>query len=108
MTVKISVMILAALGSLYTIFLNVVRRRSANNPTPANVADVYDAETYAKWKEYGAEHSRLELIFSILTGVITLAMLFTNVYAVWRERVCSTVGGGNIGNSRGICCGYSA
>lgn len=83
MTVKISVMILAALGSLYTIFLNVVRRRSANNPTPANVADVYDAETYAKWKEYGAEHSRVELIFSILTGVITLAMLFTNVYAAF-------------------------
>lgn len=83
MTVKISVMILAALGSLYTIFLNIVRRRSANNPTPANVADVYDAETYAKWKEYSAEHSRLELIFSVLTGVITLAMLFTDVYAAF-------------------------
>ncbi len=83
MTIKIAVMILAALGSLYPIFLNIARRRSANNPTPASVSDVYDAETYARWKAYNAEHCKLELIFAILTGVITLAMLFTNVYAAF-------------------------
>ena len=83
MTIKVSVIVLAALGSLYAIFLNVVRRRSANNPTPESVSDVYDAETYARWKSYNAEHCKLELIFAILTGVVSLAMLFTNVYAAF-------------------------
>ena len=83
MTIKVSVIVLAALGSLYAICLNVVRRRSANNPTPESVSDVYDAETYARWKSYNAEHCKLELIFAILTGVVSLAMLFTNVYAAF-------------------------
>lgn len=83
MTIKVSVIVLAALGSLYAIFLNVVRRRSANNPTPESVSDVYDAETYARWKSYNAEHCKLELIFAILTGIVSLAMLFTNVYAAF-------------------------
>ncbi len=83
MTIKITVLILAAVGSLYTIFLNVIRRRSANNPTPDNVSDVYDAETYTRWKKYNAEHCKIELIFAILTGIITLAMLFTDVYAAF-------------------------
>ena len=86
MTIKITVMLLAALGSLYSIFLNIARRRSANNPTPANVADVYDAETYERWKKYNAEHCRLELIFAVLTGVVTLVLLLTNVYAAFAAR----------------------
>ena len=35
---------------LYGLFLDIVRYRSARNPIPQNVADVYDTETYLKWK----------------------------------------------------------
>ena len=43
--IKFVVILLAVLGNAYSIFLKVLRYRSANNPVPANVADIYDAET---------------------------------------------------------------
>lgn len=83
MVIKITVIALALLGGLYNIVLDVVRRRSANNPTPEKVADVYDAETYQKWKEYSAEHSRLNIISGIVTLIITFVLLITNVYSAF-------------------------
>lgn len=81
MTEKIIVILLAFVGSLYALILNVVQYRSANNPTPANLADVYDAETYEKWKRYSAEHSRLSIISALITCIVTVAMLLSDVYA---------------------------
>lgn len=81
MTFKIIFIICALLGGAYSIILNVVKHRSANNPTPENLSDVYDAETYAKWKAYSAEHSRLDIISSSVSCAITLALLISNAYA---------------------------
>ena len=83
MTLKISVIIIALLGSLYTLILNIVEHRSANNPTPENLSDVYDAETYEKWKKYRAEHSRLATIFTVIGALVTVALLFTDLYAIF-------------------------
>ena len=83
MTVKTGVILLAAIGILYNIILNIVRYRSANNPTPENLTDVYDAETYIKWKKYSAEHCRLSIISSIISLAITVILLCTNVYAAF-------------------------
>ena len=81
--IKIGILALVLLGSLYKIALSIVRYRSANNPTPANVADVYDAETYQTWKKYSAEHCRLELASNIVSLAITLLLLGTNAYAAF-------------------------
>ena len=62
----LAVLIVLIIGA-YKIALNVVRYRSANNPTPECVSDVYDAETYKKWKKYGAEHSVLSIISDAAT-----------------------------------------
>ena len=35
---------------LYQMALAVIHMRSARNPVPVNVADVYDPETYRKWR----------------------------------------------------------
>ena len=83
MTAKWIILLLALLGSTYSIVLEIVRYRSANNPTPENVSDVYDAETYQTWKKYSAEHCRLNLISSVVTGVLTLVLLATDVYAAF-------------------------
>lgn len=83
MTLKISVIIIALLGSLYTLILNIVERRSANNPTPENLSDVYDAETYQKWKKYSAEGCRLNIVFTVIGAVITVALLFTDLYSIF-------------------------
>ena len=50
MNFKIAILILLVLSKAYSLMLGIVRRRSANNPTPENVADVFDAETYASGK----------------------------------------------------------
>ena len=83
MTFKWSILLLALLGSAYSIVLEIVKYHSANNPTPENVSDVYDAETYQTWKKYSAEHCRLSLIAAVVTCVVTLAMLYTDVYAAF-------------------------
>ena len=43
---KIPVLIIITAVYLYNLLLDVIRMRSAANPIPANVADVYDGETY--------------------------------------------------------------
>ena len=83
MTLKIGIILLAVFGSLYTLVLNLVQHRSANNPTPENVADVYDAESYQKWKQYSAEHSRLAIASTAVTCVLTVLLLCTNAYAAF-------------------------
>ena len=70
-----AILILAFVGILYNLVLAIVQMRSASNPTPANVSDVFDAETYLKWKQYSRERSVLSIVFTCITGAITLAML---------------------------------
>ena len=83
MDFKIFVLIFVALSTAYNIALNIIRYRSANNPTPQNVSDVYDAETYQKWKKYSAEHCRVDIISTAVSGAISLILLATNVYSAF-------------------------
>ena len=75
MNFKILVLILHLLGSAYNLALHIVSYRSAGNPTPANVADVYDAETYSRWKAYSAEKCRLRIVSTILSFLLLFALL---------------------------------
>ncbi len=80
---KLLILLLAAVGWLYNLLLNIVKLRSTGNPTPANVADIYDSTTYQKWKQYSAAHCKLTIGFGLLSGLVTLALLFFNVYATF-------------------------
>lgn len=77
------ILLLVTLEHAYRLFLNVVEHRSAGNPTPANVADVYDAETYQRWKGYSAEKSRLSIVSTAVSFVVLVAMLVTDAYAAF-------------------------
>ena len=79
--IKLAVIIITLIGGLYGIVLNIVQHRSASNPTPDNLKDVYDDETYAKWKKYEAEHSRFSILSSVVTGIVMLALLATDSYS---------------------------
>ena len=72
---------LLTLRHVYELILHLTSRRSAENPTPANVADVYDEETYQKWKRYRAEKGRLGVVNTLLGWVVMMALLYFNVYA---------------------------
>ena len=68
---------------LYNIVLDVIRMRSAKNPIPANVADIYDGETYTKWRSYNAEKTRFSVITSTAAFVISFLLLLFNVHAAF-------------------------
>lgn len=74
-------LILFTLQHAYTLVLNLVQRRSVKNPTPANVADVYDAASYRRWQDYHAENSRLSILRTLVSWVLTMALLGFDVYA---------------------------
>lgn len=78
---KTVVLIAFVLTSVYRALLLFLRYRSADNPTPENVKDVYDAETYARWKQYHAETTALSLIRECASFVLTFLFLITNAYA---------------------------
>lgn len=78
---KILVLALLVLGHGYRLALNILQKRSAGNPVPANVADVYDAETYQRWRAYNGEKSALGIVSTAISLAVTGLLLGLNVYA---------------------------
>ena len=74
-------LILFTLEHVYTLILSLVQHRSAGNPTPANVTDVYDPETYRNWRAYHGEKSRLSILRTIVSWVLTMGLLAGNFHA---------------------------
>ena len=83
MNYRLLIILFLILGTAYDLVLKVVQYRSAGNPTPANVADVYDTETYGKWKRYCADKCRMAIIKTACVFVCDLVLLLTNVYAAF-------------------------
>lgn len=71
------------LSSLYRLVLNIVQFRSAKNPTPACVSDVYDEDTYLKWRKYSADQCRLGIVSTVVTFVCQLILFVTNAYSAF-------------------------
>ena len=68
---------------LYGLFLDILRYRSTRNPIPENVADVYDTDTYMKWKAYHGEKVRFGILSSAAGFVVDLVLILTNAYAAF-------------------------
>ena len=80
---KLLVLLLLTLSAAYRLVLDIVQYKSAGNPIPENVSDIYDAETYATWRRYSAENCRVHLISTILSYFASLTLLFINAYAAF-------------------------
>jgi len=85
MNLKVLAIIIFVVVYLYNLLLSVINMRSAGNPIPANVADVYDRETYQKWRAYHAEKTRFGILTSTVSFVIDLVLLACNIYAAFAE-----------------------
>ena len=83
MGIKAIVLIVLTVVYGYQMLLHMIRMRSVNNPVPANVSDVYDPETYQKWRDYHCEKSRFELITTTVSFVISFLLMALNVYAAF-------------------------
>ncbi len=80
---KLLVIGLMALQTVYSLILHIVQYRSASNPTPENVADVYDSETYLRWKQYSGAHSRLAILSTVLSFILLFVLLVTDAHAAF-------------------------
>ena len=87
---KLLILLIFALSFGYRLALNIVQYRSCSNPIPENVADIYDAETYSKWRKYSGEHCRFSILSTVLSFVVSLVLLCSNAYAAF----ASLFGGG--------------
>ena len=83
MNLKVLVLAAAAVVYLYNLLLNIIRMRSADNPVPENVSDVYDRETYLKWRAYHAEKNRFSVISASASFILEIILLACNVYAAF-------------------------
>ena len=82
MTFKIIAICLVSVSFLFNLFLSFLSFKARNNPIPVDVEDVYDKETYLKWKKYKVEYLVLDLVFSFVSFGITLALLLSNLLSL--------------------------
>ncbi len=80
---KIMFLTLLIVNTIYNLVLHIIEYRSAGNATPKNVADVYDAETYKRWKSYSGEQSRFEIVSTLVSFIVSFLLLLTNAYAAF-------------------------
>jgi STE24 endopeptidase len=71
--------------------MNSIKLQSAKNPTPESVRDIYDAETYAKWRKYSAEHCKLNIISTIVSRSVSLILLATNLNSAFASLFPSNI-----------------
>ena len=82
----IAVIVLAAVY-VYNLILSVISLRSMDNPIPDNVSDVYDQDTYLKWRAYHAESTRFEILTSTVTFVIVLILYGSSAMEVDADKL---------------------
>lgn len=81
MNLKLLVLIVLAVIFLYEQMLELVDR--GVRPLPDSVKDVYDAQTYAKWKEYHLALNRLNLWRNTVSFVVNYLVLALDGYAAF-------------------------
>ncbi|MBR6347628.1 MAG: M48 family metallopeptidase [Spirochaetales bacterium] len=81
MSFKTAALVIVSAVYLYNLALSILKAASSKNPVPENVSDVYDPQTYGKWRAYHAEKSRLSIVTSSVSFVLDLLLLALNVYS---------------------------
>ena len=75
---------------LYSLLLRAIDYRSQRNPIPPNVIDVYEPDTYKKWRAYHGEKSRLGLMELGIGFAVEFALLLFNLYAAFAGLFANT------------------
>lgn len=81
MPFKTLILILFAAVTAYRLFVNALNLRSRQNHVPANVQDIYDAETYERWRRYTYEKQRNQMAQTFASFAVQALLLWGNVYA---------------------------
>lgn len=79
---KIITIVLISVYFAFNLFLNVLRYTNRNAPIPDELKDVYDQETYLKWKKYSAEKIILSIVSDSINYVVFLILLLIDLFAL--------------------------
>lgn len=85
MDFKLTAVLLMTAVFLFRLLCCRIRMRSADNPIPPNVSDVYDSETYTRWRAYRTEKNRLELARSCVSYAVSLLLILFDIYAAFAK-----------------------
>lgn len=83
MDFKILIIILLVVIYLYGLLTKYLRLQSCRNAIPANVADIYDAETYEKWRAYRREKIRLSFAEATVALIVDVVLMAFSLYAAF-------------------------
>ena len=81
MNYKVLVLVLLTVNFMFRQGVKFLDWKSMKNPVPANVDDIFDEETYRKWKGYHTEKARLGIISAVCEFVMMLLAFGFNWYA---------------------------
>lgn len=79
---KIIALILMAVSAAYKIWAECLSLKSVKTPPPANVADVYDSETYKKWQAYNRANNNLGFVSTVFSFALQFLLILFNVYSM--------------------------
>jgi Zn-dependent protease with chaperone function len=83
MNFKLLIIILILIVYAYGLLTKYLRLKSCKNAIPANVSDIYDAETYERWRAYRREKIRLSFAESTVALIADIVLVAFNVYAAF-------------------------
>lgn len=78
---KFIALILLTVSCAYRLWIQVLSLKSSKNPMPANVADVYDSDTYKKWQSYNKDNNTVSLVSILVNFVLQFALILFDVYS---------------------------
>lgn len=81
MNFKTLTLALLTLSFLFEVLIHILNGMSTKRPIPANMAEVYDGESYATWQRYYREKNQWSMISSAVIFLLNAVLLATNAYA---------------------------
>lgn len=84
---KIACLIIIFVLFIYELFLNIIDLKSAKNPINPKVSDIYDEETYKKWRNYKKDGVISSIVFSIIQFLVIMGLLIFDIYALIGNKV---------------------
>ena len=87
MTVRICFLILIWADLAYDLTMRALQAKRKKLPLPENVADIYEPDAYASWREYSAEKSKLGAVEKIFDALVLTALFASPAFSLLYSRL---------------------
>ena len=78
---KLIFLIIFSCYIIYNLIVDIINLKSLKNPIPDKLNDIYDSETYLKWKNYKLENAIVSIIFGNIELVLVLLLFIFNIHS---------------------------